>query len=353
MADAFYQTGGWINWSKGPILGPTVTLSARDGKFLIAFLALFVRSAGSSVWNILRFIIHQRRSRNQLQDGLYHQQQATLRNNTSHTGTLWQLMKLSWFWRSNAEHSLWRSIPIMMLAILQIALFTVAGIFSSRVATTNDVVLIQSPACGYFSFPNTPLGDYNESSYDGANAYEINQRQSFMGSSNYARSCYNKTSTTAECDGYVQAAITSLNTTLPCPFAEGICLQPDGGTVQLDSGLIDSDLDLGINARKADRVQYRRVTTCAPLNAADYVGHGGTGGSTWEPATKYDYAIPGDKFLHFFYGPRLNENGTISDNDVTYSYSNYTYELATQAYVLGWVFHPWLSHGSANVPHQL
>lgn len=39
-------TGVWINWSKGPVLGSTLTMSVRNGGIMIAVLALFVQLAG-------------------------------------------------------------------------------------------------------------------------------------------------------------------------------------------------------------------------------------------------------------------------------------------------------------------
>jgi hypothetical protein len=37
-------------------------------------------------------------------------------------------------------------------------------------------------------------------------------------------------------------------------------------SITLDSGLIDSQDDLGLNAPPGDRLSYRRVMSCAPLN---------------------------------------------------------------------------------------
>ena len=34
--------GPWMNWTKGPIRGGTITVSLRDAGILVAFFALFV-----------------------------------------------------------------------------------------------------------------------------------------------------------------------------------------------------------------------------------------------------------------------------------------------------------------------
>ncbi len=38
----------------------------------------------------------------------------------------------------------------------------------------------------------------------------------------------------------------------------------------MDTGLLDSHADLGINAPPQNRVSFRRVTTCAPLHATPW-----------------------------------------------------------------------------------
>ena len=62
MSEALVYHGPWINFSKGTILGATLTISARDGAILVAFLALFVRFVGGHFWSILCFVLHQSRS---------------------------------------------------------------------------------------------------------------------------------------------------------------------------------------------------------------------------------------------------------------------------------------------------
>jgi hypothetical protein len=44
-------TGHWIDHSKGTIAGLLITLTNRDARFVIAFLALYVRFAGSRIWS--------------------------------------------------------------------------------------------------------------------------------------------------------------------------------------------------------------------------------------------------------------------------------------------------------------
>ena len=75
----------------------------------------------------------------------------------------------------------------------------------------------------------------------------------------------------------------------------------------LDTGLIDSHTTLGINARHSDRVQYRKVTTCAVLRTLPY-------------QTMYNITDGGEvqQLVGYSYG---KTSGVGSDN--------YTYEYNT------------------------
>src|SRR5436305_11055473 len=154
MAEASIYTGFWINWSKGPILGITLTTTSQNGFLLVSFLALFVRMVGSHFWSVLCFVMHQLKSDSSPQDGLHHQHQLLLRNSQSHTSTLWDLTKVAFFWRASARHSFRRTLPLIVIALLQLTIFTTAGLFSSHLASSTDEVLVRSPYCGYIQFPD-------------------------------------------------------------------------------------------------------------------------------------------------------------------------------------------------------
>jgi hypothetical protein len=52
------------------------------------------------------------------------------------------------------------------------------------------------------------------------------------------------------------------------PLAGNACLTPD---VRLDSGLLNSNDDLGMNSLTKHSFSFCRITTCAPVNAEKYV----------------------------------------------------------------------------------
>ena len=122
-AAAYVHVGPWINWSHGPILGSTLTLSERDGGLLTAFLGIFVTAAGASCWKIMSYALHQHRSPRYPQDGIHHQQQAILRNTETPIGASFELARLIWSWRKHALRSFTQTLPLVALAIFNFVLF--------------------------------------------------------------------------------------------------------------------------------------------------------------------------------------------------------------------------------------
>lgn len=49
--------GTWINWSRGPVMGATLTLNRREGNLLIAFTAVFVGIATERLWRIACMLV--------------------------------------------------------------------------------------------------------------------------------------------------------------------------------------------------------------------------------------------------------------------------------------------------------
>ncbi|KAL1607754.1 hypothetical protein SLS60_002690 [Paraconiothyrium brasiliense] len=80
--------GVWINWSKGNVLGSTLTVTQTNGALLVAFVALFITFAGTRLWRISCFFLHRGYSASGPQDGIYHQRQAVLKNSDNATAGL-------------------------------------------------------------------------------------------------------------------------------------------------------------------------------------------------------------------------------------------------------------------------
>ena len=73
-------------------------MSSSSGALLVAFLALFVRLVGNHFWEIICFLIFWARTsaRSRAKDGLWHQQQALLRNKQTDGTFAFELLRASW-----------------------------------------------------------------------------------------------------------------------------------------------------------------------------------------------------------------------------------------------------------------
>ncbi|EXA31818.1 hypothetical protein FOVG_16960 [Fusarium oxysporum f. sp. pisi HDV247] len=110
MAFEIY-TGSWTDWSRGSVLGATITLSSRDTSLLLAFIAAFVTVIAVRLWVIICFTVHQILSTNGKHDGLYYQRQVILRNTKSAPAAAWLFLQQAWYWRGIAISAVTRTIP--------------------------------------------------------------------------------------------------------------------------------------------------------------------------------------------------------------------------------------------------
>jgi hypothetical protein len=254
-------TGPWINWSRGLVLGSTITLSARNGAILTAFIATFVTIVGAQLWKILCFILHQSRASQEPEDGLYHQQQNVFRNSNTPGGAAWSFMLQSWYWRGRARHSTLRSLPWALFSILYIVIFAVLSVFGSSEAAkaAGRDRLIRDSQCGYWSMDGSETGQ---------GSFEAKLLRDSQNAAAYARDCYDGDIDPLKCNTYATPHIKWDGKKADCPFKDGICYP--NNTYQMDTGLMDSHHDLGINAPQEERLKYRRVTTCSILKGQGY-----------------------------------------------------------------------------------
>jgi hypothetical protein len=321
MSSNNYQiyTGVWTNQVYGPIRGLTLTLTAGDGVVLVAFLAVYVSIVGSYFWGLFGSILFRCNS-SPLADGLQHQHQVILRNASSGGSASWQFLKTGWAWRkSGVRNSVFRSMIFATIAGISVLGFTAAGIFSSRITgSSSEVLLKRSPLCGDYELfgsfgytrNTTPISDqdYNV-------AYAL--RQGYLSSTALQASAYAKQCSALQqsnngfCTPIMRRPIT-FNTTITseCPFGDNICTNE---TLHMDSGMIDSLLDLGINSQGEDRMAAQIVTSCAPIKTEGYR-------SDWLNAsdpriTSLDLPAGFDtnaSSLLFYYGPNLVNGDNIN-----------------------------------------
>jgi hypothetical protein len=277
-------TGTWVNWSHGRVLGSTITLSARNGAILTSFLATFVAVVGAQLWKILCFILHQGRTTREPKDGLYHQHQNVLRNSNTPGAAAWSFVKQSCHWWGRAPRSLLRCFPWALFSIFYVVVLAILSIFGSSqvVKAAGQDRLIRGSECGYWTV---------RSGESGQAPFEAKFLKDSQSAAAYARSCYGESVDALKCIMYAKPNIKWDGKKAECPFKDGICYR--NNTYQIDTGLIDSHHDLGINTPQEERLKYRKVTTCSVLDDKDYMKSNDTDWVTWN------------------YGPRVSEDYTF------------------------------------------
>jgi hypothetical protein len=270
-SSSYVYTGPWINHSHGTYSGATITLTTRDAAFLLALLAIIVTTAGHSFWTITSFIIHQTRCNPSPHSAIFHQEQAILKNSDSALSAAWTFSRLIFAWRKHAQAKKSHSLSFIAIALLLAALFGIASIFSSQVTkAAGTEVLLSSANCGTWSFNVTStLADFYQE--------DLKNLNETITAADYARNCYATTSNSnnPQCNTYITPSIPwTESQNASCPFATETCLISSTAAYQMDTGPMDSNLVLGLNAPASERVSARRVTTCAPVHIAPYAETG-------------------------------------------------------------------------------
>lgn len=298
--------GTWTNWSRGRIMGATLTLSRTDGNYLLTFTSLFIALISACFWSTVRLVMHRCHSTPALCDALHHQQQVVLRNSSSAFGSVLSLCSLGWAWRQTADGKRYmlRLVPGILTAAFVAVAFSIASGFSSQISSgIGNQVLLDGTNCSLVDWQQTS-GGYN---------YAVTSFYSRMIAdvANYAQQCYsNATSGMFDCNSLVKPRLPStVDTQAPCPFAKGLC-QSENENIRMDTGYLNSNDHLGMNAPPDERMLFRSVLTCAPLATEGFAmnvsGTTGTGNYT-----TYYY---GDKFS--------GENYTYKARSLQSQYSN-------------------------------
>ncbi|KAM7193957.1 hypothetical protein V8F33_007463 [Rhypophila sp. PSN 637] len=301
--------GSWVNWSRGRVFGATLTMTRHSGNLLIAFTALFVAFVSSRFWRIACFTLHRRFSSSEARDALHHQRQAILRNSWSPEVSVWTLGKLLLAWRrSSAKRPFARILPVLAGALICVCAFALAGGFSSQISTSiGDEVLIASSNCGIV------LLQQNNVTHNGLLARLRSDSEFASNAANYAQQCYSlldrsNSSTMFDCNTFAVGRLPAIiDNDAPCPFNETICRSKSN--VRFDTGYLDSNEHLGINAPPEERFQFRQVYSCAPLQTDGYTEHR-TGINR--------------NFTRYYYGP-----GVIG-GEITHNFTHEVFSIETQ-----------------------
>ncbi|KAI0448353.1 hypothetical protein F5B21DRAFT_497767 [Xylaria acuta] len=250
--------GVWTNWSRGQVMGSTLTLRRRDADLLIAFTAFFIAFITTRAWRILCFMFHRFYSTPDPRDAIYHQRQTILRNSSSPESGIQMLLWLLW---ANRRSKGWfRSLPAAIVAIMCVSIFTIAGGFSSQISTAvGNEVLIKGANCGYI-----PPGAYSGNPFY---FLQLSDAATKLNSAaNYAQQCYSSENTgLLDCGRFtIKRVANKIDTQARCPFKNRLC-RNESANLRIDSGYIDSHDSFGMNAPPAERILFRKVLHCAPL----------------------------------------------------------------------------------------
>ena len=216
------------------------------------------------------------------------------------------MLQLAWYWRRHVKRNLIRTLPLAALALFNLTLFGVAGVFSSQVTKApGNETLTRSGNCGILDLPMNSSDDANSTLLSA-------ERNASLSAEAYQKACYDNPESSLQCGHFIQGRLPWIsNENVPCPFPPDMCLLGDNTAYQMVSGLIDSHEQLGINAPRENRVQLRAATTCAIIPTKGFT------------ATKIELNNSsktfGDVFLDFLYG--------------SYSHVNYTYRYNTHSSV--------------------
>ena len=267
--DKVYR-GFWRNYSSNKGLPDyTLTLTEKEGTAVLALLALLIGTAGQSFWMIISYVIHQSRCQKLPRHPIFYQQQAVLRNSGSALTAALRFMQLSLNWRPSSRKAKNESQTSHTLFYITTALtisvgFAIIGTFASQLITksASAQVLLRPHECGYFELRNY-------SNPDNAKVYLSADADAQM----YAGRCYEMNSTLA-CRTNMKRYIRFTPTDAACPFNNPeACVGSSKPAYRLDTRYMDSNLMFGLNARPTQRLQVRKVATCAPLNLANYLLH--------------------------------------------------------------------------------
>ena len=310
---------------KGRVLGLTLTLGEKYGAPLIAVLALFVSWSGHRLWNIICFTSHYVRSTQNRQDFIHHAHQVLLCAGYGSIGFLSRIVQISWSWRPESYRSLSKTIirglPLASLALSCSICITVVSTLSAHVASANGDALAVTTACGW---PNESVLNWtalSQQELDRAEVLYVVGNYAYEHCRIYTQTCYRADMGTDNslCNGLTRPSLAStVNLNDICPFEGDIC---ETNAVTLDTSYLDSNKDLGINAPPKDRIQFRKVASCAVIEADKF-------GSDWvsedtppllptDPIT----SVPGVGYKYYYLGT-LTFAGVV--RPFTFFLSNYS-----------------------------
>jgi hypothetical protein len=311
MANLEVHTGSWNDMSSSTNLQGTLTLSGIRGFLLIAGLSTLIGLSGMSAWRAVRFWFHWSKTTSEKSDGLDLQHRLILRNSGSPAQAFEDALRVYLAWRKFESRALERTVVLLCGIFGLWAIFITAGVLVGLIANGSPYVLLEPTAkCGIWNFTSKPEGVWG--SYLSGLQDTINGRA-------YARERYPSVSNTSDAFPSESIfAVQSLSYTsniAACPFNDTLCNPGSNTAWSMDTGLLNSDSDFGINAQVSDRIYYRKVVTCSPIHSKAYAQDVSGSGP-----------LSNETFVEIYFGPV----GNLSEYTFSYDTHQGLYDLSYQ-----------------------
>lgn len=253
-----------------------LTLNGARAGALEAAIPLWISLVGPLTWIVIQYVWFQcstlRGTRcHPLRPLYYRQKQVLLRNSAGDLGTVSNAfgLFLSWWkigeWKARAFlGAFWRTSPLGLTALLFWCFWQVAAIVSFYIwqQTPPNVGLVRGGVCGY----NFLQGPGAEFQFRRSGLLETIQAET------YVSQCYGSGSgSSGACNIFAQQSILYNKSNASCPFATSkFCIDENSTPFVLDTGPVDSHVDLGINTPPGNRVTYQKINTCSPVHSTPF-----------------------------------------------------------------------------------
>jgi hypothetical protein len=189
--------------------------------------------------------------------------QIILRNSANPESAIATSLKFIWA-RKKASRNITSLLPFISLAVGCLVVFAVAGGLSSRISTAvGDEVLVAASHCAMISDLGDPATVQRMSAW---------KNQQVTKAINYAQQCYAEDEfNTMDCNKFITSRLPSaeVDQNADCPFDDRIC-RTTSSNLRLDTGSIDSSGHIGLNTPSNERLSWRYVLHCAPLQTNGY-----------------------------------------------------------------------------------
>lgn len=281
---------------------------------------------GDHLWKSICFALHQINASPKEHDDVHYQHQLVLRSLESELGLLSKIWNIGIAHKGTRIASFRRSLFLAMIALGHGLAFYVAAGLSSRYFAGHQVVQIRTRNCGTMNEPDlTRLTD--DVSFEAADAMVVISRNGYRKSATYAKTCYAQTGNSTEaCSTYVKPRL-SYNVTrnTQCLFDKRIC---NGTSITLDSGLIRSDADMGINTHPRDAISVRKTLRCVPLAGEKYT-------DGWHPIADVVAVNIGVPLNGSFKAYKLSEEtADLPPTNYFFWVTDFEFQLSQRAYIL-------------------